>query len=318
MQLSNGSYTQIANAELQKVAHEAALADYDKRNGESQQQVVANNEGTGQQIVGSPSDTQNASQPFPMRKTENGEEPDYLAASPERTHNYVYNENDLTEEEATAFVDNKIAEAEKKLSEAQAMPAPKMGNDIAKYRAEKESYQQSIADAQKEVDYWNSVKSMHSDGAVEQQSGNDSTIRELKKREFDRTIPSTVVEQKNAIYRIVEFAKNVKDKVERAVIGGITEKQAKDFKEKGIEGIDGTWVHSFESSAVAHNQNEHGDEKAESKKGQIAISEEDYKRIPDILNDYDKVYKSPSLNKRSQKRRDYLRKGFWRWCHILS
>lgn len=113
---------------------------------------------------------------------------------------------------------------------------------------------------------------------------------------YDRTVPDTTEAQRSAISRIIDFAKNVKNRVERAVIGGITKRQAKDFAENGID-VDETWVHSFESSAVAHNQKHHGGEKNEAKRGQIAITAEDYARIPEILEDYDKVSKSPNKTK---------------------
>lgn len=53
-------------------------------------------------------------------------------------------------------------------------------------------------------------------------------------------------------------------------------------------------VHSIENSVVKHNQNRHGDPQKEEKKGQIAITEEDYQRIPEILENYDKLEKSPN------------------------
>ncbi len=113
---------------------------------------------------------------------------------------------------------------------------------------------------------------------------------------YDRTVPATPEAQRKAITRIIDFAKRVKNRVERAVIGGITKRQARDFAENGID-VDETWVHSFESSAVAHNQKHHGSEKAEAARGQIAIIADDYARIPEILEEYDKVSKSPNKTK---------------------
>lgn len=117
-----------------------------------------------------------------------------------------------------------------------------------------------------------------------------------KRPVYDRTVPATPEAQRKAITRIIDFAKSVKNRVERAVIGGITKRQAKDFAENGID-VDETWVHSFESSAIAHNQKHHGSEKAEAGRGQIAITADDYARIPEILEEYDKVSKSPNKTK---------------------
>lgn len=113
---------------------------------------------------------------------------------------------------------------------------------------------------------------------------------------YDRSIPTTREEQRNAITRIIDFAKKVKDRVERAVIGGITKRQKDDFAKFGID-IDDSWVHSFETSAVSHNQKHHGNPNVEAARGQIAITAEDYNRIPDILDHYDKVSKSPNKTK---------------------
>lgn len=115
---------------------------------------------------------------------------------------------------------------------------------------------------------------------------------------FDRTVPATPEAQRSAISRIIDFAKTIKNRVERAVIGGITTRQAKDFAELGID-VDETWVHSFESSAVGHNQKHHGNAQTEDNRGQIAITSEDYARIPEILESYDNVRESPNISHRS-------------------
>ena len=114
-----------------------------------------------------------------------------------------------------------------------------------------------------------------------------------KTGKYDRTVPETREAQKTAISRVIDFARKVKDKIQRAVIAGITKRQSEDFAELGLD-IDETWVHSFESSAFGHNQKEHGDSKVEDRRGQIAITEEDYARIPEILDSYDRVSKSPN------------------------
>lgn len=126
---------------------------------------------------------------------------------------------------------------------------------------------------------------------------------------YDRTVPTTPEAQLSAISRIIGFAKSVKNRVERAVIGGITKRQAKDFANNGID-VDESWVHSFESSAVSHNQKHHGNEKAEAERGQIAITEDDYSRIPEILEDYDTLSKSPNKTKGTENEVIIYEKGF--------
>ena len=135
------------------------------------------------------------------------------------------------------------------------------------------------------------------DMGIEKSSLNqDEDTKAGNNNKFDRTIPATVEEQRGAIDRIIAFARSVKDRVQRAVIGGITTRQMTDLKNEGIE-IDETWVHSFESSAVSHNQGQHGDTRVEERMGQIAITSEDYARIPEILETYDRVTKSPNRSR---------------------
>ncbi|MDE6345380.1 MAG: hypothetical protein K2L55_01755 [Muribaculaceae bacterium] len=147
------------------------------------------------------------------------------------------------------------------------------------------------------------------DGGVDRQNGaapestpdreQGNVIEEAYQRNvtrYDRTVPATPEAQRSAISRIIDFAKNVRNRVERAVIGGITKRQAKDFADNGID-VDETWVHSFESSAVVHNQGRHGDSRTEERAGQIAITSEDYARIPEILEAYDRVTKSPNRSR---------------------
>lgn len=56
-------------------------------------------------------------------------------------------------------------------------------------------------------------------------------------------------------------------------------------------------MHAIDNSAIRHNQKNHGNPEKEAKKGQIAIVEDDYQLIPDILEDYDTVRKSDKTNK---------------------
>lgn len=65
-----------------------------------------------------------------------------------------------TQEEVDGFIEENIKEAEKLVKNA-TRPAPKMGTDIAKYKEEKAKWQEEqakLADIQKRLDYWKSVK----------------------------------------------------------------------------------------------------------------------------------------------------------------
>ena len=99
--------------------------------------------------------------PMPMRVVGKGknavQEEDWLATTPKRGHDYVFKESGLDAEEANAFVENKVAEAEKNLEKVKGK-APKMGTNIAAYKEAKADYVARVAEAQKAVDYWNGVK----------------------------------------------------------------------------------------------------------------------------------------------------------------
>ncbi len=99
--------------------------------------------------------------PMPMRVVGKGknaaQEEDWLATSPKRGHDYVFKESGLDAGEANAFVENKVAEAEKNLEKVKGK-APKMGTNIAAYKEAKADYVARVAEAQKAVDYWYAVK----------------------------------------------------------------------------------------------------------------------------------------------------------------
>ena len=99
--------------------------------------------------------------PMPMRVVGKGknavQEEDWLATTPKRGHDYVFKESGLDAEEANAFVENKVAEAEKNLEKVKGK-APKMGTNIAAYKEAKADYEARVAEAQKAVDYWHAVK----------------------------------------------------------------------------------------------------------------------------------------------------------------
>ena len=61
------------------------------------------------------------------------QEEDWLATTPKRGHDYVFKESGLDAEEANAFVENKVAEAEKNFEKVKGK-APKMGTNIAAYK----------------------------------------------------------------------------------------------------------------------------------------------------------------------------------------
>lgn len=86
-------------------------------------------------------------------------EADYMSTTPERGHQYIYNEAGLTREEAGQFVKANIEAANKELNKLKGK-SPKMGTSITKYQQEKAALQQQIDIAQRVVDYWDGVKAV--------------------------------------------------------------------------------------------------------------------------------------------------------------
>ena len=107
---------------------------------------------------------------MPMRTVGKGknvrEEEDWLATSPERGHDYIFSESGLDAETANTFVENKLSEAKKNLDKVK-KNEPKIGTSIAEYKAAKQEHDARVAEAQKEVDYWNDVKAVHAKRAFE-------------------------------------------------------------------------------------------------------------------------------------------------------
>ena len=155
-----------------------------------------------------------------------------------------------------------------------------------------------IKDKPENYDYWKNrlgLEEPKAENAMQPVSMPENGT-ENGQEQYDKTPPATREEARSKIAGIVEKAKTVLNKVHRSVVGALTDRQKKDFAANGID-VDDSYVHSVENSAIRHNQKEHGDEKKEAARGQIAITEEDYQLIPDILEDYDTVEKSPNKNK---------------------
>lgn len=118
------------------------------------------------------------------------------------------------------------------------------------------------------------------------------------KRSYDRTVPTSNVALDNISF-IIRIAKNVNDIVCRVVVAGITDRQMKDFIRMNIS-IDASFIHSIENSAIIHNQKQHGNRFVETSRGQIEVVSSDYYLIPDVLESYDTIEKSPHRNKQGK------------------
>ena len=103
-------------------------------------------------------------EPMPMHTVGKGKNAvlteDWLTTTPKRGFDYIFSESGLDADEGREFVNNKLAEAQKNLDKVK-NGKPKMGTSIAAYKEAKEAYTTRVEDAQKAVDYWQSVKAEH-------------------------------------------------------------------------------------------------------------------------------------------------------------
>lgn len=93
--------------------------------------------------------------PMPVR--EDGEE-DWQATTPERAHAYIFNEAGLSRSEGNEFIAAQIQAAQSTLMKASSANMPKVGTSIRKYNEAKAKRQEKIDEAQRVLDYWNSVR----------------------------------------------------------------------------------------------------------------------------------------------------------------
>lgn len=134
----------------------------------------------------------------------------------------------------------------------------------------------------------------------------DSQSANSVSQTYNRSVPSDANEVVVRIKEVCMAAITDKGKLLRRVVAKVSHKLKVDLE--GKTGIDDTYVHSIESSAIIHNQKRHGNPKSEEKRGQIAIQMDDYLQIPDIIENYDSVEVSPNKNKQGNEVLLYTKK----------
>ena len=98
-----------------------------------------------------------AVEPMPMVGEGEDAEPDFSATTPQRAHDYIFNESGLEEADAAAFTKNNVEAANKELEKIK-NKKPKMGTSIAKFNKDKAEWEQKVNEAQAKADYWKQVK----------------------------------------------------------------------------------------------------------------------------------------------------------------
>jgi N12 class adenine-specific DNA methylase len=96
-------------------------------------------------------------EPMPMIGEGEDAEPDFASVTPQRAHEYIFNESGLDEEDAKDFMTNNLRAAETAVTKIK-NNKPKMGTSIAKFNKDKAEWQQKLDEANANLDYWQQVK----------------------------------------------------------------------------------------------------------------------------------------------------------------
>jgi hypothetical protein len=93
---------------------------------------------------------------------------------------------------------------------------------------------------------------------------------------------------KSKIDKLFDIASQSKEKLLKETIGKATEKQLSDIRAAGID-ISEDYIHTIDNYAIVHSLKKHGNNKTEELRGQLAITKQDFEKIPDILANYNKL-----------------------------
>ena len=96
-------------------------------------------------------------EPMPMIGEGEDAEPDFASVTPQRAHEYIFNESGLDEEDAKDFMTNNLRAAETAVTKIK-NNKPKMGTSIAKFNKNKAEWQRKLDEANANLDYWQQVK----------------------------------------------------------------------------------------------------------------------------------------------------------------
>ena len=96
-------------------------------------------------------------EPMPMIGEGEDAEPDFASVTPQRAHEYIFNESGLDEEDAKDFMANNLSAAQTAVNKIK-NKKPKMGTSIAKFNKDKAEWQLKLDEANANLDYWQQVK----------------------------------------------------------------------------------------------------------------------------------------------------------------
>ncbi len=87
--------------------------------------------------------------------------------------------------------------------------------------------------------------------------------------------------------QVIQKAKENPNERQNLSIGKVSSKLNQEAKKHGFN-LEG-YTHHMDVSGVRHAYKQHGDEKREEMRGQLAITDRDFEKIPEIIYDYDEI-----------------------------
>ena len=177
MSFDDGVFGGMVDSGLLKPNVDGSTTNKEQNVGSSQTTNESINNGT-EPLVAEQTDT-SQKEPMPMRTLQNGEKTeDWLSTTPQRGYNYLFNENGFSRDEAKGVLDAYLSEAQKRLDKEKQKVVKPIAN-VQAYKRMKEERDTRIAEAQKEVDYWNAVKAEHEKRELEEENAKQSQANDL-------------------------------------------------------------------------------------------------------------------------------------------
>ncbi|MDE5888962.1 MAG: DUF2213 domain-containing protein, partial [Bacilli bacterium] len=115
---------------------------------------------------------------------------------------------------------------------------------------------------------------------------------EFKEDEHPRDDEGKFTDGNNSDYKknlksFIEKAKDNPNERTKLNVGKVSDKLHKEAQEHGLDLTD--YTHDLDVSGTRHAYKNHGDEKKEANRGQIALTDDDFEKIPEIVDNYDSV-----------------------------
>lgn len=118
-------------------------------------------------------------------------------------------------------------------------------------------------------------------------TNNDFKENEHPRDDEGKFTEGNVSDYKKDLKSFIKKAKDNPNERTKLNVGKVSDKLQKEAQKHGLDLTD--YTHDLDVSGTRHAYKNHGDEKKEANRGQIAITDDDFEKIPDIINNYDTV-----------------------------